>query len=623
MFKSETNPICGPPHRLWVFAAVLFILTVATPSFAQWAVFIDKTAERSSSEASVWATDVEEKDYDVADVDRDGDLDLVVVRKQPVTSAGKRTNVLMMNVNGVLTNRTAEFATDTDVPGDMGFLTPTNDRDVEIADLNNDGWLDMITTTAISNGDPKHIGHPRIYMNKGCSVGGGTSASSCTDNNWLGFRFENSRIPALLSDSGAAGFNPCFCAVSAGDVTGDGYADLYFTDYDSQCEAADFNDKLLINQGVLNPGFFTDVTETNFIAAATGFPVSAFGASNGIAHFNNDGELDILKQFAGFVGVAYNMPSALGVFDRDNSPYGGAAYFVNYGDLNNDNKLDLVVADDGQDRYLLNQGTGGDDLADFISFAYTYQHQGAGGPAADDGFGGNVVVADLNNDGWNDVLVTDVDVDVAGCGRRTHIYRNLGGTPGGNVTLQEQTQGTGCQNFLNNPATCTTVGIPVNKLVGTHDIATIDINGDGWDDMVVGRCSGTQVYMNVPPFPPAGGIPDGDTVPGTGLLLDKTETEVLLNWDPSCNNGDDDYAVYVGALIPGSNFTNHGQVACTTNGVTSFSRPIEGAGFFPSSYYLVAPRNDTTIGSLGENSNGIRRSQGVASCAIQLIGECE
>ena len=30
-------------------------------------------------------------------------------------------------------------------------------------------------------------------------------------------------------------------------------------------------------------------------------------------------------------------------------------------------------------------------------------------------------------------------------------------------------------------------------------MAVFDINGDGWKDMVVGRCSGTEVYMNVPP----------------------------------------------------------------------------------------------------------------------------
>ena len=54
----------------------------------------------------------------------------------------------------------------------------------------------------------------------------------------------------MLSYSGSSNFNPRFCSISAGDVTGDGYPDLWFGDYDSsgasgsnQPPGADFNDK--------------------------------------------------------------------------------------------------------------------------------------------------------------------------------------------------------------------------------------------------------------------------------------------------------------------------------------------------------------------------------------------
>ena len=55
----------------------------------------------------------------------------------------------------------------------------------------------------------------------------------------------------MLSHSGQAGFNRNFCAVTAADVTGDDYPDLWFADYDADAGAGpnDFNDKLLVNQG--------------------------------------------------------------------------------------------------------------------------------------------------------------------------------------------------------------------------------------------------------------------------------------------------------------------------------------------------------------------------------------
>jgi hypothetical protein len=613
------NPFRAP-RRVSVLVAVLVSLSLA-PAFGQWVEFTDETNSRAEADPARFSADPEEKAYTWGDFDRDGDLDLAISRKQPFTSPGKRVNVLMMNQGGVLTDRTADFAVDTNVAGDFGFNTPTNDRDITVADVNLDGWLDLITSAAINTDDPPHIGYPRVYMNKCCSVGG-CGATTCSPSNWQGFRYEYGRIPTMLSDSGQAGFNPCFCSVNAGDVSGDGYPDLYFVDYDTSCGGGgspqDFNDKLLINKGAAQPGYFQDVTETNFVAGAAGFPVSAFGASGGIAKFDDDGVNDILKQFAGSVQIAYNSATP-GVFDQANGPYGGAAYFVSHGDLNNDGKIDLAVSDDGADRYLLHQGvTGG--MANFVSFAYSFQHNGTGGPAADDGFGGNNIIADLDKDGWRDVIVTDNDVDVGGCTRRAHIYRNLTGQPGGNVTLQEQTTGTGCANFNGNPATCLVTTIPSDKLEGTHDVAVFDINGDTYPDLVVGRCSGTEIYMNVPDLLPSGSVPDGDNVPGSELLLAKSGSQLQLSWGASCNADDTDYVVYRGAI---GDYDSHVPAACSTAGATTFTLPLSGGFDTPLGYYvLIAPRYEEAIGSLGQNSNGGHRPSGPSPCAPHIVGAC-
>ena len=179
MNNCPSNPICGPPRRgPFVYLLVLVAVVALTPGLlAQWVEFEDQTAERSDAAEELFANDPEEKDYAWGDLDNDGDLDLAIVRKEPFTTPGKRVNVLMMNQGGVLTDRTADFAVDTDIPGDQGFLTPTNDRDVTMVDVNQDGWLDLITSTAVPEaGDPKHIAYPRVYINKCCAVGGPKTA---------------------------------------------------------------------------------------------------------------------------------------------------------------------------------------------------------------------------------------------------------------------------------------------------------------------------------------------------------------------------------------------------------------------------------------------------------------
>jgi hypothetical protein len=464
-------------------------MLVSAPVFGQdaWITMQNETATRLNVTPLLGSTDPDEKDYAVGDLDQDGDDDLVCVRKQPFTSPGARRNVLFMNENGVLTDRTTQYASASDIPGDQGFLTPTNDRDVLLVDVNNDTWLDIVTATTISDGQPKHIGHPRIYINLGEVAGV-----------WQGFRYEDARIPQLLVSGQPQ--NPRFCSVAAGDVTGDGRVDLFFGDYDSsgaggsgEPPGIDMNDRLLINNG---SGFFTDQSTARM---NTDTLLSAFSAAAAIVDINGDGVRDVLKDtalnFPQEVRVAYNDPANVGSFmtgliGNPVTIYNLSAYFISVGDLNGDGDLDVVVTDDGQDRYLLNSGNDALGRATFLSRTFQFQS----GTGSDDGFGGGSRIADMNNDGWPDVLIADVDVDISGCNRRLHIYRNLGNAP--TVTLQDQ---------FPSP-------IPFSQLQGTYDVAVIDINSDGWNDLVVGRCSGTAVYINQPPGGLAFVFPDG--VPG-------------------------------------------------------------------------------------------------------------
>lgn len=457
-----------------VLASATVMLLAGTALAQSWVEFADETASRLNAPGSIGVSDPDEKDYAFADLDQDGDIDLVCVRKQPFTSTGKRINALFMNENGVLTDRTLEFATSSDVPGDQGFLTPTNDRDVVIVDVDGDGWLDLVTCTTLTDNQAKHLSHPRVYMNLGNDGGG----------NWQGFRYEDARIPQMHATAG-----PRFCSVAAADIDEDGDMDLYFGDYDSGgAQIFDYNNRVLINNG---SGFFSDLSTT--VLPTFQMRESAFGAATVIIDMNNDGALDVVKQTAlvppQHVAVTYNNPANKGVYNAYQIVDSNAPYFVSVGDLNNDGRPDMVISDDGFDRFWLNNGNAGNGQATFTSKFFQYQGPG------DDGFAGDSYIVDLDNDGWNDVIITDVDVDETGCSRRTKFFHNQGN--GADVTLLEE--------VISN----TTASIPFNQLNGVHNIAVFDINQDGWLDMVMGYCNGTKIWMNVPPVDVEFAYPNG------------------------------------------------------------------------------------------------------------------
>ena len=262
------------------------VAAIVSPTLrAQWVTFQDQTSTRLVAAASLGSADVQEKDYAWADFDHDGDVDLVVVRKQPVTTTGRYPNVLLMNEGGVLTDRTTQYASASTVAGSQGMLDATNDRDVVVADVNGDGWEDLVTATTLSQGLAQYIRVPRVYINLGDDLVG----------NWQGFLFDDAlRINDMQAGASWNGEHR-FCSVAAGDIDGDGDIDLYFGDYQQGgTRSIDIDDRLLINDG---NGYFTEGR-------------NALGLANRFCHFaidmDRDGDVDLFENRIGFL---QNLPS--------------------------------------------------------------------------------------------------------------------------------------------------------------------------------------------------------------------------------------------------------------------------------------------------------------------------
>ncbi len=461
-----------------------------------WIAFENETAVRLAPEPGFPynppgdnpLTDVDEKDYGVGDFDNDGDSDMVVVRKQPRTTPGKRRAYLFLNEGGVLVNRTNQFAPQ--------LLDLCNNRDVAVVDLDGDDWPDLVTAVTFPMaGDSPSVKMPRAYMNLGADE----------DGDWLGFlyTYADQRIPDFPT-------NPFFCSVAADDLDDDGDPDLLFVDYASDSSVLDPPGGPLKNRGLLNDGngFFTDVTQTNIVnSGAAAFVGEGFGTRGKIADLDGDDDPDLVavdtcSAHPRTIRMARN--DGFGVFTATNDivPLDGV-YDFDTGDINLDGKIDLLEVDDGSDRVLINMGnspTSG--FPTFMSITMSGQTS-----STTQGFGGNAYLRDLDGDELLDAVVCDEDVDLPQSGNRMALFHGIPTSPfltaAGAVNADPFILGT----FTCPEPLCTR---------DTFDVAILDIDGNDKLDLVVGTDTGTKVFLQPPIISPPAVIVS--TIPTSGTV---------------------------------------------------------------------------------------------------------
>jgi len=272
---------------------------------------------------------------------------------------------------------------DTDSLGILDYLYFYNGGGVAIGDINQDGLPDIYFTA--------NQGGNKLYLNKG------------------NFRFED-----ITAKAGIAGTADWTTGVTMADVNGDGWLDIYVCTVGGYLGLQSTN-QLFINQ---RNGSFTEE------AARWGLNVQGLCTQAAFFDYDSDGDLDmyLLKH-----SVHSNANYSDTAIRRIRSTIAGDQLFRNEGDhfvdvtqeagiyssaigyglgvavadMNHDGWPDLYISNDfhENDYYYLNNGNGTFREVNTT----TFEHESRFSMGSD--------IADVNNDGWPDIMTLDMLAD--------------------------------------------------------------------------------------------------------------------------------------------------------------------------------------------------------------------
>ena len=286
--------------------------------------------------------------------------------------------------------------------------------------FNSNGHTSVIATSTVLYQPQINSGNLKIYL----STGPGAFAA-----------------PVLTPD----GDDPLYLA--SADLNGDKLPDVVSASYSDGTLAVFFN-------SAQSPGTFS-----------TPLVLSSPGASQvAIGDLNGDGLPDLVS--ADF-NVSLFIQSSPGAFASPISLYPGGANWVAVGDLNGDGSPDVALTDNVGVKVLLH--TGAASATTFAAPVSVFTQTSNA-----DVVGANLIaIADVNGDGFNDLVITDPGP-------------TGGMAPTVSVLLQDSTHpGT----FL------AAVSYPTAQGSLAQSIVVTDVNGDGHPDIVIGGTNAVTVLL--------------------------------------------------------------------------------------------------------------------------------
>ncbi|MEW5986174.1 MAG: FG-GAP-like repeat-containing protein [Chloroflexota bacterium] len=324
-------------------------------------------------------------------------------------------------------------------------------------DVNGDGYDDVIVGAQLFDNDLVDEGRAYVYH--------GTPGGLSLFPDW-----------SAVSDQATSEFGRSVSA--AGDVNGDGYSDVVVGAPLFDNGQADEGQVFVYYGSATGPSATADWTEDSDQAGANyGYAVSAAGDVNGDGyddlvvgayHYTNT-QLNEGRVFV-YHGAAGGLPASA---NRTwNGGQGGALLGISVasaGDVNGDGYADVIVGESGYDNQQDEEGR-----------ARVYHGSAIGLPANPNRvldptdqqgawFGYDVAAAgDVNGDGYDDVIIGAPNYDGA-LSDAGQVYLYLGAAGG-----------------LGNTPSWTTEGDQANLELGKAVGTAGDVDGDGYDDLIVG-----------------------------------------------------------------------------------------------------------------------------------------
>jgi enediyne biosynthesis protein E4 len=341
-------------------------------------------------------------------------------------------------------------------PTSKKYLLETMGSGVALFDYDNDGRLDIFFANGARIDDPTpngtipRKGNPKYW-------------------NRLYHQKPDGTFDDVTEKSGLAGFGYS-TGVAVGDYDNDGFEDLYVAGYG--------HGTLYHNNG---DGTFTDVT------AAAGVGGSGWMTSAAWVDYDNDGRLDLIvarymqwdfddifcgsHEKTGFRSYChpdlFKPESALLFHNEGNGKFTevshragidkpGKGLGVAIADYDRDGWMDILVANDAMQQHLFhNRGDG--------TFEEVGLTSGAGLDGSGNSFSGmGVDFADYNNDGWPDIIITDL------ANQRFALYDNLK-----DGSFDYSTPVTGLAG--------------ISLLHSGWGVRFLDYDNDGWKDLFIAR----------------------------------------------------------------------------------------------------------------------------------------